>query len=137
MADEAVRDLVNAIYRAINARDLDALDGLFTPDYVDHQDNHQGVDPFKEQLRVFYVALPDLHIAIDDVVVFGDHFASRTTITGNSGELMGMPPTGTKMSMTAVEIDRIEGGRAAERWGGLDRYSLLVQLGVIPASQPA
>src|ERR1700736_367416 len=121
MSGQAGNELVNAIYRAINERDLDALDDLFMADYVDHQDDQHGVDPFKEQLRVFGVAFPDLHVAIDDVVVSGDRFASRTTVTGtHSGELMGMPATGTKISVSAVDKVRIEGGRAAERWGGLD-----------------
>jgi predicted ester cyclase len=130
--------LITAIYEAINARDLDALDDLFTPDYVDHQDDHRGVEPFKQQLLAFWSAFPDLRIEVDDVVVDGDRFASRTTITGRqTGELMGLPPTGTGVMVSAVDIGRTVDGRAAERWGGLDMFSLLVQLGVIPAPQRA
>jgi hypothetical protein len=32
---------------------------------------------------------------------------------------------------------RVVDGRAAERWGGLDTYELMVQLGAISAPQPA
>ena len=49
---------------------------------------------------------------------------------------MGMPATGKHTSVQAVDIGCIENGQAKERWGGLDMYTLLTQLGVIPAPQP-
>ena len=131
-------ELIRAVYDAINERNLDGLDDLFSSDYVDHQDGHRGIEAFKGQLRVFFEAFPDLRITLDEVVAEGDRFASRTTATGtNTGSLMGMAPTGESVSVGAVDIVHIRDGRAAERWGGLDTYSLLVQLGVIPAPQQA
>jgi predicted ester cyclase len=65
---------------------------------------------------------------------------SRTTTTGtHQGELMGIPPTGRQIRVPAVDIARLSGGLIAERWGGLDTFSLLQQLGVIgaPAGTPA
>ena len=43
------------------------------------------------------------------------------------------PATGKRISVEAVDIGRIENGQAIERWGGLGMYSMLAQLGVIPA----
>jgi predicted ester cyclase len=58
-------------------------------------------------------------------------------VTGtHTGDLMGMPATGQRISVEAVDIGRIENGQATERWGGLNMYSMLTQLGVIPAPQP-
>ena len=51
------------------------------------------------------------------------------------GDLRGMPATGKRISVEAVDIGRIENGQAQERWGGLGMYSMLAQLGVIPAPQ--
>ena len=48
---------------------------------------------------------------------------------------MGMPPTGKRVSVEAVDIGQVENGQAKERWGGLDMYSMLTQLGVIPVPQ--
>lgn len=137
MGDE-VKDLLGGVYAAINSGDLDALDGLFHDDYIDHAEGHRGVEPFKAQIGAFRSAFPDLHVEIDDILVDGDRFSSRTTVTGtHDGDLMGMPPTGTKIQITAVDMGVVRDGKAAERWGGLDMYALLVQLGVIPAPQPA
>jgi predicted ester cyclase len=78
---------------------------------------------------------PDLHVTIEEVIEKDDLVATRTTITGtNTGELMGLPATGRSVRVVAVDMARLSpGGRAAERWGGLDMYALLQQLGVIPS----
>ena len=55
-------------------------------------------------------------------------------LTGtHTGDLMGMPATGKHVSVEAADIGRIGNGLAKERWGGLNVYSMLTQLGVIPA----
>jgi predicted ester cyclase len=46
---------------------------------------------------------------------------------------MGMPATGKRISVESVDIGRVENGQAKERWGGLNMFSLLTQLGVIPS----
>jgi predicted ester cyclase len=75
-------------------------------------------------------------VRIDDLLTDGDRFASRTAVTGtHTGDLMGMPATGKRISVEAVDIGWIENGQAKERWGGLNMYSMLTQLGTIPARQ--
>ncbi len=94
------------------------------------------VEPFRQQITAFRAEFPDLHVSIDDLLTDGDRFASRTTVTGtHTSGLMGMPSTGKRISVEAVDIGRIENGQAKERWGGLNMYALLTQLGVIPAPQ--
>ena len=96
-----------------------------------------GVEPFKQQITAFRTAFPDLRVTIEDLLLAdGGPFASRTTVTGtHTGDLMGMPPTGAHISVEAVDIGRVADGQAQERWGGLNMYSLLTQLGAIPAPQ--
>ena len=53
----------------------------------------------------------------------------------HAGDLMGMPATGKPVSVEAIDIGRVADGQAQERWGGLNMFSLLTQLGVIPAPQ--
>jgi predicted ester cyclase len=75
-------------------------------------------------------------VRIDDLLTDGDRFASRTAVKGtHTGDLMGMPATGKRISVEAVDIGWIENGQAKERWGGLNMYSMLTQLGTIPARQ--
>jgi steroid delta-isomerase-like uncharacterized protein len=126
--------VLQGIYQAINTGDLELLEKFVAADYVEHTDGFQGVEPFRQQVAAFRAGFPDLHVTIDDLLVEGDRFASRTTVTGtHTGDLMGMPATGQRISVEAVDIGRIENGQAKERWGGLNMYSMLTQLGVIPA----
>lgn len=129
---------IQEIYRAMNEGRLDDLDQWFADDYIDHGDGQRGVGPLKAQMAAFRHAFPDLHIQVNDTVESGDRVATRTTVTGtHTGDLMGMPPTGKTITVTAVDISRFSGDKAIERWGGLDTYALMMQLGAIPAPQPA
>jgi steroid delta-isomerase-like uncharacterized protein len=134
-----VEEVLHGIYEAINTGNLAMLDELVAPDYTEHSEGFQGVEPFKQQLAAFREAFPDLRVTVDEVLLAdGGRFASRTTVTGtHTGDLMGMPATGRHISVEAVDIGRVENGQAKERWGGLNMYSMLTQLGVIPAPQPS
>jgi predicted ester cyclase len=50
---------------------------------------------------------------------------------------MGLPATGRSINVLAVDLVHFEDGKAAERWGGLDMFSLMKQLGVIPQREHA
>jgi steroid delta-isomerase-like uncharacterized protein len=129
-----VEEVVRGIYEAINTGDLGLLEKFVAPDYTEHSEGFRGVEPFRQQVAAFRAGFPDLHVSIDELLIDGDRFASRTTVTGtHTGDLMGMPATGKQISVEAVDMGRIENGLAKERWGGLNMYSLLTQLGVIPA----
>lgn len=134
-----VEEVVRGIYEAINTGDLALLEKYVAPDYAEHSEGSQGVEPFRQQITAFRAAFPDLRVTIEDLLLAdGDRFASRTTVTGtHTGDLMGLPATGRRISVEAVDIGRIEGGQAKERWGGLNMYSLLTQLGAMPAPQPS
>jgi len=126
--------VLQGIYEAINTGNLGLLERFVAADYADHTEGYRGVEPFQQQIAAFRAGFPDLQVTIDDLITDGERFSSRTTVTGtHTGDLMGMPPSGKHISVEAVDIGRIENGQAKERWGGLNMYSMLVQLGVIPA----
>jgi predicted ester cyclase len=130
-----IEEVLHGIYQAINTGDLALLDKFVAPGYIEHSEGFQGVEPFRQQITAFRAAFPDLRVTIQDLLTDGDRFASRTSVTGtHTGDLMGMPATGKRISVEAVDIGRIADGQAQERWGGLNMYSMLTQLGVIPAS---
>jgi predicted ester cyclase len=129
-----IDQVLQGIYGAINTGELDLLDKHVAADYAEHSDGFRGVEPFKQQISAFRAAFPDLHVEILEVVHDGDRFGSRTSITGtHTGDLMGIPATGRHITVEAVDLGRVENGQAKERWGGMNMFSLLTQLGVIPA----
>src|ERR1700736_6109723 len=128
-------ELIHRIYEFINEGRLDRVEEVLEADYVDHDDGSVGVEAFRHRIAGFRAAFPDLRVTVDQVLEDGEYVASRTTTTGTHDEpLFGIPATGRRVELTGVDIVRVSSnGRAAERWGGLNTYSLLKQLGAIPA----
>ncbi len=50
----------------------------------------------------------------------------------HTGDLMGIPATGKRVSTTGIAIFRVEGGRIVENRTEFDALGLLQQLGAVP-----
>jgi predicted ester cyclase len=59
---------------------------------------------------------------------------SRSRFTGtHTGEFHGRPPTGTKVSVGVIHIDRFQGDMLVAHRGQIDMYALLQQVeGTLP-----
>jgi len=72
-------------------------------------------------------------MTVEDVIAEEDRVVVRWTAQGTQqGELLGVPPTGKQVTVTGIDVYRIENGRTAEHWGNFDQLGMLQQLGVIP-----
>ena len=81
----------------------------------------------------FRNAFPDIHTTFEDAVAEGDKVAYRWKASGmHEGGLMGIPPTGNRMTITGTAMARISGGRIEEGWQNFDALGMMQQLGVIP-----
>ena len=84
----------------------------------------------QQRIRDFQTAFPDLHFTIEDMVAEDDRVVFRATIRGaHGGAFRGIAPTGRRITVTVIDVVRIEDGRFAEQWGGPDLFDLLQQLG--------
>ena len=73
-----------------------------------------------------------------DHIAEGDKVVTRWTATGtNTGEMMGIRPTGKKATITGITIDRITDGKIVEEGENFDELGMMKQLGVIPAPEGA
>jgi steroid delta-isomerase-like uncharacterized protein len=78
-------------------------------------------------------AFEHLNVTVEEMVAEGDRVAARFTARGiHKGAFMGLPPTGKPITMTGMEIFRIEDGRIAELWGEANLLGLMQQLGIAP-----
>lgn len=66
----------------------------------------------------YFRAYPDAQITVEDQLVGGDRVVTRWTGCGTqTGELMGMPPTGKQVVVPGIQIDRlISNGKIVESW---------------------
>ena len=120
---------------AVRTGNLDALPDLAQPDAtLDTPGMPPTFDGMKQALPAFHSAFPDLRITLGEMVAEGDTVAYRATWTAtHSGEFMGIPATGKRVTITGTYIDRIVNGKIARHEGDWDQLGLLQQLGVIPA----
>jgi predicted ester cyclase len=84
------------------------------------------------------VYFPDGTITVDAQIAEGEFVATRWTGRGtNTGELMGMPPTGKQVTVEGITYSRIADGKTREAWLIWDTLSMMQQLGAVPEAAPA
>jgi serine phosphatase RsbU (regulator of sigma subunit)/predicted ester cyclase len=104
-------------------RDLDAVDEMLAPDFVNHNKLHPGQKPDREDylraISAYHAALSEGRLIIEDQVAGGDKVVTRFTVhaTHERGELMGVAPSGRVLTNRAIVIHRISEGKIAEEWG--------------------
>jgi len=98
----------------------------------------QGLPGFQEMMRESRVAFPDLHWTVEEQLSDGDRVLTRFSWTGtHRGTFLGVEPTGRRVSVWGMVIDRVESGLIKETRFLMDTMGLMAQLGAIPAGPPA
>lgn len=77
---------------------------------------------------------PDFYTTIDIIIAERNQVVVYGVQSGTHlGELMGLPPTGKKVSWTGIAIYRFNNeGKIDGRWQEFDALGLFQQLGLIP-----
>ncbi|MEO8511184.1 MAG: ester cyclase [Chloroflexota bacterium] len=115
--------------------DFGAVDELLTDDFTPHTwgDMKPGRDGLKEAIARVSAGLSDTKMTIDDVIAEGDRVAVRLTSSATqSGDFMGMPPSGKRYEIGEIHIFRLREGRVAEHWHQADFMGMMRQLGATP-----
>ncbi len=115
---------------------LELVPELLAETYVNHAPGWDGLSPGRdgvaEVVRVMRAAFPDLHYAIEDLVVGETAVAARTTVTGtHAGPFAGLAPTGRTFRVRQITIEHLHEGRIVAHHRVTDELSLLRQLGAI------
>ena len=83
--------------------------------------SYDGNDTFRDKtetrkfLEGFFAAVPDIHVENLQVIVEGEWIAVRSELTGTpKGELFGVPHTGRRFHIMAVDFNRHKDGKLVE-----------------------
>jgi predicted ester cyclase len=119
-----------------NQRNIAILDELFAPNYQRYISATAAPLSSKGQrqrITGFHTAFPNLHFTIENLFAEGDRVTFRATLRGtHQGPfpgLQGRAPTGKQVTISVLDVVRVEGGKFVEHWGGPDLLDLLQQLG--------
>jgi len=142
MADlkELTRKFIAEVW---NQGKFDVLEELVAPDCVTHDPaapggEIRGLDGIKELVSMYRNAFPDTELEIKDLILDGNKVAARITASGtHKGALMGIAPTGKRVSISGTSITHFRDGKQVESWASYDQLGMLQQLGVMPSFQAA
>ena len=114
-----------------NQGDMESLDALISPDYVNHTTHNpgEGRDGFKARVQTIRTAFPDWELIAEDMIGEGDDVVTRFRAGGtHRGRFAEIEPTGRRVEVMGIAIDRVIGGKRVESWVVWDMQGLLRQL---------
>jgi steroid delta-isomerase-like uncharacterized protein len=132
---EVARRMIEEVW---NNRKPEMVDDYITRDYLRHSPSGElrGAAGFRKDYDTG--AFPDCRIRIDEVLGEGDRVVVRWTGMGtHKGKLMGMAPSGQKVTVPGVSVIRLQGGRIAEEHAVWDVLGMLRQIGAGVAAPAA
>ena len=93
-----------------------------------------SIEDLQQLWPAFRTAFSDASIALGESVSSGDMIAYRITFNvTHTGDFMGIPATGKRISLSETHVDRIRNGKIASHTGDIDMLGLMQQVGAIPA----
>ena len=123
----SVLDQNKAVVRRFNhdvieRGDRASFQALMDAHFVNHAappDADQGAESMWHTFQnVLRPAFPDLAVVIYEQVAEGDLVTTRKAITGtHTGPLLGVSPTGQRVTIDVIDIIRIRDGLYLEHWG--------------------
>ena len=141
MAESENKQLIRRYYEEVlNQNRLEVLNELSRPDHVEHNPlpgQGQGLEGLKQRVTAIKQAF-NPRFTLDHVIAESDKVAVMWTNSGtHQGEWFGVPATGKTVTIQGIDIHVIRDGRMAEHWDVVDVFSMLVQIGALPAPSAA
>src|SRR5829696_1562049 len=125
--EETNKALVRRFVEAQAERDLDALEEMLAPDFVNHsvppgqepdREGYLGREGYLRGVTEEWTAFSDFRYVIEDQAAEGDKVITRATVSAihDRGKVLSFAPTGREIETTYISIHRIVGGKIAEEW---------------------
>jgi steroid delta-isomerase-like uncharacterized protein len=134
--------IVKRLYEEVfNNQDAHTIDALIAAEITIHDPlmgEMQGIEAFRQFTTIFLSAFPQQHTSVESLIAENDLVAALHTHSGvNTGNFMGVPPTGHAIKVRGLELFRLRDGKIIELWRHDDDAGLMRQLGLLPAGEAA
>src|SRR5215218_3140304 len=121
MAIEENKALVRRFLEAHAKGDLDTLEEMLAPDFVDHNlipGEGPGREGYLRSFTEYHAAYSHTRYVIEKQLAEGEEVVTTfaASATHDRGEWMGLVPTSKEFKALLVLIHRIVGGKIAEEW---------------------
>jgi steroid delta-isomerase-like uncharacterized protein len=135
-ASEQNKATARAVFEIWNTGETERLDALVAS-HVVHHDPHDpnsddGLVGLKRTIERNREAFPDMHLTVEDQVAEGDKVATRWRgEMTHTGKIAGIDPTGRRVTIAGMALERFEDGKIVEGWRNIDVLSLYQQIGAL------
>ena len=124
--------------RVLTRGEIDATGDYFHSDVVEEvplPGQGPGLEGLKETLTHLRRAFPDSHWRVEEQIAEDNRVLTRFVWSGtHEGEFLGIPATNRVIQVWGMVIDRFEDQKVTSTRILLDTWSLMQQLGVVPAA---
>ena len=134
MSEESERNkaIMASFWRAAFP-DIDAaVDRTFAADWIDHDagpTQPPGAEGFKWTLRLLKAGFPDIRHLPMELLADSDKVVAPWTIEGTHTEpFAGIAPTGRRIRVSGIQIDRLREGKVVESWNHSSDRGIVAQL---------
>ena len=123
--------VINEIY---NAGNLDALEELFHPQYIQKPVGYRGQEGARGYVEEMRAAFSELNFDLVGQIAEDDSVVNLLIMNGHhTGVLLGhIPPSGKEVVAIYAVIHRFVDGRVVEGVIISDQLSVMQQIGVVP-----
>jgi steroid delta-isomerase-like uncharacterized protein len=133
--EEQNKEIVKRFFEEFNKGNMEIFNELCAPDYSFYSPSNNPKPMSREeqieQEKMNFRNFPDLNLRIDKLFADGDTVIICFIMTGtHQGEWAGIPATGNKVEISAIEIYRIENGKIVETRQEANYLGLMEQLGM-------
>ena len=119
----------------INTGNIENISEFISPDYVEVFNNERyslGIDGAKKHVLGVRETYPDLKLEINQQLAEDDWVVTCYTMTGtHSGTWMNMKPTGKRLVVTGVNIDKVVNGKIVEHGGAANLFNAFLEIGAV------
>ncbi|MDR3708754.1 MAG: ester cyclase [Capsulimonadaceae bacterium] len=138
MTLEANKITMQRFVEFINTASETLAEELISPDAIFHvtgtPEPMRGPAGYLSIIGMMRGGFPDIQWTLEELVAEGDRVAARFIMRGtHQGVFFGVPPSGKKVVVQAMNIYRLSGDKFVEEYGQPDMFGLLQQIGAIPS----
>jgi steroid delta-isomerase-like uncharacterized protein len=129
--------LMSSFTDFINTASEDLATELISPNAIFYVPGRseplQGPSGYLTMIGMMRAGFPDILWTLEELIAEDDKVAARFTMRGtHKGTFFGVPPSGKKIEVKAMNFYRITDGRIVEEHGQPDLLGLLQQIGAAP-----
>ncbi|MCX6241495.1 MAG: ester cyclase [Bacteroidetes bacterium] len=130
------KSLVKDYYETVvNTGNVSRISEFISENYTEvfqNETSRPGIEGAIKHIQGVRENYTDLNLRIDYQIAEGDLVATCYTMTGtHNGNWMGIKPTGKRICVTGVNIDKIKNGKMIEHGGAANLFDALSDIGAI------